>query len=82
MNKVTKHYAGNFELGEWFGDVRCRFGHEVRLFNIRRHHIVACDACRTFVHVGSNLMSSWRRENEEIWERNDASIRGYKEVDA
>ena len=46
--------CGNFALGTWFGEVKCVHGHPVRLFNIGRHHIVACDECRAFIHVGSN----------------------------
>lgn len=70
--------AGNFEIGEFFADVRCRFGHEVRIFNINRGHFIACDTCRTCTFVGSNLMSSWREENEEIWRKNSYSVKGYK----
>ena len=73
--------AGNFELGECFCDVKCRHGHEIRLFNIGRGHYVACDACRTFMFVGSNLLSSWRQENEDVWRRNSRSIEGYEEVE-
>ena len=72
--------AGNFDLGVCFCDVRCRHGHETRLFNIGRGHYVACDSCRTFVFVGSNLMSSWRQENEDTWRCNSRSIEGYEEV--
>ena len=72
-----RQFAGNFDMGTFFGDVTCRRGHETRLFNIGRDHYVACDRCRRYVHVGSNLMSSWRRENERVWRRNHASIRGY-----
>ena len=72
--------VGNFELGECFCDVRCRFGHETRLFNIGRGHYVACDKCRRFVFVGSNLMGSWRDEDRAVWEENCRSIEGYEEV--
>jgi len=71
---------GNFALGTWFGDVKCTHGHPVRLLNIQRNHIVACDICRAFIHVGSNLMSSWRQENRDVWEENWLSIAGYREV--
>ena len=72
--------AGNFELGECFCDVRCRYGHETRLFNIGRGHFVACDGCRTFLCVGSNLMSSWRSEDKKIWQKNGDSVNGYEFV--
>ena len=71
---------GNFNMGTWFGEVRCVHGHPVRLFNIGRSHFVACDTCRSFIHVGSNLMSNWRQENDAVWEENRRSIDGYEEV--
>ena len=70
--------AGNFDMGTWFGEVRCVHGHPVRLFNIGRGHWVACDKCRTCIHVSSNVMSGWRRENKAIWRNNNISLRGYR----
>jgi len=70
--------VGNFLIGDFFGDVRCRHGHPTRLFNIGRGHFVACDICRTFIFVGSNLMSSWREETEDIWRANSDSVEGYE----
>jgi len=70
--------VGNFLLGDWFGDTKCRYGHETRLFNIGRGHFMACDRCRTFIFVGSNLMSGWRQENEDIWRKNNRSVKGYR----
>jgi len=73
--------VGNFVLGECFADIKCRHGHETRLFNIGRGHFVACDECRTYIHVGSNLMSSWRQEDEVVWRRNNDSVEGYELVE-
>ena len=73
--------AGNFTLGECFADIRCRHGHETRLFNIGRGHYIACDTCRSFLFVGSNLMGSWRLESEDTWRNNSRSIEGYEEVE-
>ena len=28
----TKDVRGNFDMGTWFGDVKCIHGHSVRLF--------------------------------------------------
>jgi len=78
---ASERCVGNFVLGECFADVRCRHGHETRLFNIGRGHFVACDQCRTYLHVGSNLMSSWRQESEAIWRRNNDSVEGYELVE-
>ena len=73
--------AGNFWLGECFTDIRCRYSHKTRLFNIGRGHYVACDKCRTYILAGSNLMSNWRTENKDIWQANSDSIDGYKQID-
>jgi hypothetical protein len=70
--------VGNFVIGDSFADVRCRFGHKTRLFNIGRGHYVACDECRSYIFVGSNLMSCWRQENKDIWQSNYDSVKGYK----
>lgn len=72
--------VGNFVLCECFGAVACCHGHEVRLFNIGRGHWWACDQCRTCVLVGSNLMSTWRYEEEATWRKNAESIRGYRQL--
>lgn len=69
---------GNFLLGDVFGVIACRYDHETRLFNIGRGHFVACDSCRTYIFVGSNLMSCWREESEDIWQRNSDSVEGYE----
>jgi len=78
---APEKYVGNFVLGECFADVKCRHGHETRLFNIGRGHFVACDRCRTYLHVGSNLMSTWRQESEAVWQRNNDSVEGYELVE-
>ena len=80
MAPETTGIVGNFDLGECFCEVTCRHGHQTRLFNIGRGHVVACDKCKTYMFVGSNLMSSWRSEDKDTWERNHESIRGYREV--
>lgn len=72
--------AGNFVLGECFCDVKCRYGHKTRFFNVGRAHYLACDVCRTFIFLGSNLVSSWRRESEDVWEANRESVEGYEEM--
>ena len=73
--------AGNFLLGESFCDVRCRHGHETRLFHIGRGHFIACDCCRTFLLVGSNLMGGWRGESQDIWRANSDSVEGYEFIE-
>ena len=73
--------AGNFVIGDFFADVKCRFSHEVRMFNIGRGHFIACDKCKTYIFVGSNLMGSWRQENKDIWRKNSDSVMGYKFIE-
>ena len=70
--------AGNFVIGDFFADVKCRFGHKTRLFNIGRGHYVACDECWSYISVGANLMSYWRQENQRIWQQNHNRIKGYR----
>ena len=72
--------AGNFVVGEFFADVRCRFGHRTRLFNLGRGHYIACDKCSSYIFVGANLMRFWREENEGVWQKNYYSVKGYKFV--
>jgi hypothetical protein len=43
-------------------------------------HFVACDECQTYMFVGSNLMSSWRGENDDVWIRNWNRVKRYKEI--
>ena len=74
----SEDIRGNFAMGTWFGEVRCIRGHPVRLFNIGRGHWVACDKCRMYMFVGSNLMSSWRSETDSFWRANDESVWGYR----
>ena len=75
---ISMAAVGNFAIGDFFADVKCRFGHETRLFNLGRGHYVACDECRSYIFVGSNLMSCWRQENRDIWQKNYDSVKGYE----
>jgi ferredoxin len=77
MKRHTTEIVGNFDLGECFAEVKCIHDHPTRPFNIGCGHFVACDACRTYVFVGSNLMSGWRQENEAVWRRNHESVEGH-----
>ena len=76
----SEDIRGNSAMGACFGEVRCVHNHPVRLFNIGRGYWVACDKCQTYIHVGSNLMSSWRQENESVRRENAQSIADYREV--
>ena len=80
-NHESERSLGNFILGDFFGDVKCRHGHKTRLFNIHRGHYVACDECRTYIFVGSNLISCWRQETKDIWKTNSDSVKGYEFIE-
>jgi hypothetical protein len=80
-NAAPEKSLRNFVLGDFFGDVACRHGHKTRLFNIGRGHYVACDECRTYIFVGSNLMSCWRQESKDIWQANQDSVHGYEFIE-
>ena len=77
----SEDIRGNFAMGACFGEVRCIHRHPVRLFNIGRGHWAACDKCRTYICIGSNLMSSWRSETEDTWRANNESVRGYQRTE-
>lgn len=70
--------VGNFDMGRCFCDVKCIYGHEVRMFNIGRGHYAACDRCKSYVFLGENLKSGWRMESKDIWEANFRRVIGYR----
>jgi hypothetical protein len=49
--------------------------------NIGRDHWFKCDEHKTKWHVGSNLFSSWRHEDEAAWEENARELSEYEEVE-
>jgi hypothetical protein len=77
MTRRISTIIGNFDMGECFAEVTCIHGHPTRLFNIGRDHYVACDTCKTVIAVGRNLTSSWKWENEAIWQRNSDKVQDY-----
>ncbi|MFC1762841.1 hypothetical protein ACFL6U_12280 [Planctomycetota bacterium] len=70
--------VGNFRFGEWIGEAECRHGHKIRFFNVGCDHFIACDNCRTFMHVGSNVRSGYWAEDKAAWKKNHDSVQGYK----
>lgn len=48
--------------------------------NLRGAHWFVCDEHKVKWCVGFNLFSSWRRETEEDWRKNWATLRQYTEV--
>ena len=50
--------------------------------NVGKLHYFVCDTHKTKWWVGSNLFSCWRRQDEEIWERNRVMLEEYCEVES
>ena len=68
------------ETGEYFGGCpHC--GQTDGYVNIGREHWFVCDRHKTKWHVGSNLFSCWRHEDEETWRRNEYLLQNYMTVD-
>lgn len=66
--------------GNYFGDCpHC--GRTTGFFNIGREQWCYCDAHQTKWDIGSNVLSSWCNENEEIWQRNAYRFGRYREVE-
>jgi hypothetical protein len=49
--------------------------------NIGKVHWFVCHDHKMAWMVGANLFGNWRRESEEIWEKNDALLANYKIVE-
>jgi hypothetical protein len=81
QNIAPEQSLENFVLGDFFGDIKCRHGHQTRLFNIGRGHYVACDECKTYIYVGSNLISCWRQETKDIWQANYDAVKDYEFIE-
>ena len=68
----------NFIFGEFWGDVKCKHkDHQVRIINVGRSHYAVCDKCKDYTWLGSNLMSNWKYESEELWKKNSDLLRKY-----
>jgi hypothetical protein len=50
--------------------------------NIGHEHWYHCHIHRTKWRAGSNLFSSWRYEDETIWQRNADHLADFREVDS
>jgi hypothetical protein len=50
--------------------------------NIGPNHLGVCDTHQVYWYIGSNLFSSWKDENEEIWAANRKHIENYGRVQA
>ena len=63
----------------YFGDCPKCHGSDGYL-NIGRDHWFHCEEHKVAWRVGSNLFSSWREENDEIWLANANKLAAYKTI--
>jgi hypothetical protein len=49
--------------------------------NVARNHYVYCKTHGVYWYVGSNLLSSWREEDESIWNANESLLEGLTRVE-
>lgn len=64
----------------YFGDCpHC--GETTGYFNIGRDQWCYCARHQTKWDIGSNVLSSWRHETEEVWQRNLYRFGHYREVE-
>ena len=79
MNNVVK-LQPKVTTDEYFGGCpHC--GETAGYINIGRDHWFVCDRHKTKWWIGSNLFSSWRDEDEEVWRRNDYQLQNYMTVE-
>ena len=65
------HYFGHCSVSE----------HDNFCLNIGRAHWMVCDECRIKWFIGENLFSSWRRQNQMIWNENSERLKEYETVE-
>jgi len=49
--------------------------------NVGRENYVCCDEHNVFWCLGSNIISSWRDESEELWQQNSAELETMRRVE-
>jgi len=65
------HYFGHCAVPE----------HENYYMNVERAHWMVCDKCQIKCLIGANLFSSWRYQNDDVWQANEVKLRKYREID-
>lgn len=71
----------NFKLKTFWGDIECIHGHEVYIMNLKKDLMGVCETCKTCIHLGRGLASTWKFENEETWQKNWEKIKDYELVE-
>jgi hypothetical protein len=66
-----EHYFGHCSVAE----------HDNYYLNFGRAHWMVCDECRIKWFIGENLFSSWRRQNQMIWNENSERLKEYETVE-
>lgn len=61
------------------GDCQCG-NYDNKYLNIFKAHYGYCTDCGTYWHIGTNLFSSWKDEDEEQWKKNANFLRNLIEI--
>jgi hypothetical protein len=70
---MSKVYNPDKRLGD------CECGqYDNKYLNIFKTHYGYCTNCMTTWEIGSNLFSSWKYEDKEIWTRNIDFLKNFK----
>lgn len=49
--------------------------------NIERDHVFVCHRHKSYWLIGFNIFSSWRREDESVWEKNSKLLESYEIIE-
>lgn len=69
-----------WEVSDYFGGCPLCRRIEAQL-NVYKANYMVCHTHKTVWCVGVNLLGTWRWESEDIWERNEALLASYTEVE-
>jgi len=79
VKKTAKKGADTFTVTDYFGG--CPECGRTTYLNVGRNQFITCDEHKVGDYIGGNMLSSWREENEEIWERNRKLLNTYTKVE-
>ncbi len=65
---------------EYFGHCHC--GRRPVLLNVHKGNYMYCRPCNTYWHVGTNLITTWRDEDESVWKKNSAILDTAKRIES
>ena len=80
VDSVGRPIAGRFPADLHWGGWCPECGRRDDCLNVKSTHWYCCHTHQTRWCVGSNLFSSWKAEDESVWQRNSALLRTYRSV--